>query len=296
MKILISGANGLIGSLLCAELKNDGYEVVALTRNPTNETDVRWDITAGEIEAEKLTDIDAVIHLAGEGIAEKRWSDAQKKKIRSSRVDGTRLLCEALASLDSKPKALICASAIGFYGDRGDERLNEENDPGSGFLPEVCQEWEAACDPAREAGIRVVNVRIGVVLSPRGGALQKMLTPFKLGVGGIVGSGKQYWSWVSIDDVSGVIQFALKEQSLSGPLLCVAPQPVTNREFTRTLGSVLGRPTIFPMPAFAARLALGKMADDLLLASVRAEPDRLKNAGYQFRHPELKTALQDLLE
>lgn len=239
---------------------------------------------------------DAVVHLAGENIARARWSERQKALIRDSRVKGTRLLCDLLARYSPPPKALVCASAVGYYGDRADEILKEESAPGSGFLADVCREWEAATQPAVERGIRVVNLRIGIVLSPMGGALAKMLTPFKLGVGGTIGSGRQYMSWIALDDVVGAIHFALTNESLHGPVNAVAPNPVTNREFTHTLGRVLSRPTLFPMPAFAARLVLGEMADALLLASARVEPAQLLASGFTFRHPDLEAALRALLK
>ncbi len=223
------------------------------------------------------------------------WTPAVKARIRDSRVNGTRLLCEALARLSNPPRVLVCASAIGYYGDRGDEVLDEASSPGSGFLPEVCQEWEAATEPARAAGIRVVNLRFGVILSPSGGALAKMLTPFKLGAGGRIGDGRQWMSWIALDDVIDAIAYALNTESLAGPANCVAPQPVTNLEFTKTLGRVLHRPTIFPMPAVAARIAFGEMADALLLASARVLPKELSAAGYPFRYPQLEGALRHML-
>ena len=235
------------------------------------------------------------MHLAGENIAVRRWTPAQKARIRDSRVQGTRLLAQSLARLQQPPTVMVCASAIGFYGDRGEELLTEGSAPGSGFLTDTCRAWEAAAQPASEKDIRVVNLRLGVVLSPGGGALAKMLLPFRLGVGGKIGSGRQYMSWIEIDDVVGVIHYALTTDELRGPVNAVAPNPVTNREFTKTLGRVLSRPTIFPMPAFAARLAFGEMADELLLASTRVKPARLQNSGYYFRHPRLEDALRHLL-
>jgi uncharacterized protein (TIGR01777 family) len=247
------------------------------------------------IDSAKLEGLDAVVHLAGENIAEGSWTAEKKARIRDSRVKGTRLVSKALAGLNQKPRVLVCASAIGFYGDRGAEILTEQSPAGSGFLADVCQEWEAATEPAAQAGIRVVNMRIGIVLTPRGGALQKMLLPFKFGVGGVMGDGRQYWSWVSIDDVIGAIYHAITNDALSGPVNAVAPRAATNAEFTKTLGRVLSRPTLFPMPAFLARLALGEMADALLLASTRVEPARLLNSGYSFRHADLEGALRFLL-
>ena len=297
MRILISGAGGLVGSELVPFLQGGGHEVAALSRSSRTgglET-ITWDPAGGQLDVAALEGFDAVVHLAGENIAGGRWNEARKQRIRDSRVQGTRLLAESLAACENPPKVLACASAIGYYGDRGDEVLNEDSSPGEGFLPEVCREWEEAADAARDRGIRVVNLRLGVVLSPRGGALQQMLTPFNLGGGGVVGSGKQYWSWVALDDVVGAIHHALTTDSLSGPVNTTAPAPATNREFTKTLGKVLQRPTIVPLPAFAARLVLGEMADDLLLASARVMPERLVESGYQFRCPDLEGALRHLL-
>ena len=294
MKILISGRSGLVGSALDPFLTTGGHEVAGLSRSPSGPGRIHWDPRQGILNASDLEGFDAVVHLAGENIAQ-RWTAAQKARIRDSRVQGTKLLAESLAKLDRPPQTLVCASAIGYYGDRGDEVLTEESPAGSGFLPDVCKEWEAAADPARAKGIRVVHLRIGVILSPKGGALAKMLTPFKLGGGGVIASGKQYWSWVALDDVVGAIHHAVATESLAGPVNATSPNPVTNQEFTKTLGKVLGRPTILPMPAFAARLALGEMADDLLLASARVIPKRLQESHYTFRAPELEGALRGLL-
>ncbi len=293
MKILVSGLGGLIGSALAPLLSTAGHEVVGLSRSP-GENEIGWNPRGGEIDRAGLAGVDAVVHLAGENIS-KRWSQEQKRRIRESRVQGTKLLCETLAGMDSPPKVLVCASAIGYYGDRGDEILTESSPAGGMFLSDVCREWEAACEPAREKGIRVVNTRFGVVLSPKGGALAKMLTPFKMGAGGKVGSGKQYMSWIALDDVAGAIQHGLMTGELNGPVNVMSPNPCTNSEFTKTLGKVLSRPTIFPMPAVAARLAFGEMADELLLASARALPERLQQTGYEFRFPHLEPALRHLL-
>jgi uncharacterized protein (TIGR01777 family) len=291
-RILVTGSSGLVGQALCAALEQQGHRLTRLRRGQGAGT---WDPSANRIDARSLEDHDAAVHLAGENIAAGRWTAAQKARIRDSRVHGTQLLAGALANLAHKPRVLVCASAIGFYGCRGDETLDEQSTSGSNFLAQVCQEWEAAAAPAQRAGIRVVFLRLGMVLSPKGGALAKMLTPFKLGAGGIIGDGKQYWSWVSLDDVVGVAQFALQNQSLSGPVNTVSPEPATCRSFTRTLGGVLHRPTIAPMPAFAARLAFGQMADELLLCSAKVEPAVLKQAGYAFQHPTLQSALSALL-
>ena len=295
MNVLISGVTGLIGSAVKRLLAAEGHEVVGLTRrHPPGEGAIGWDPSAGVLDAARLADFHAVVHLAGENIGT-RWTPARKREIRKSRVDGTRLVCERLASLEAPPEVLICASAIGYYGDRGDELLTEESPPGQGFLAEVCQEWEAATEPARQKGIRVVNLRIGVVLSPEGGALPKMLTPFKLGLGGRVGSGRQYWSWIARDDVAGAIRHALLTPALNGPVNATAPHPATNAEFTKVLGRVLGRPTLLPLPAAAARLMLGEAANELLLGSGRILPKRLQESGYEFRYPELDEALRSML-
>ncbi|MFQ5732240.1 MAG: TIGR01777 family oxidoreductase [Planctomycetaceae bacterium] len=297
MKILVTGAGGLLGSRLVPFLTAGGHEVVPLKRSKAGAEDAGlfWDPARGTIDREKLEGFDAVVHLAGENIGGRRWSAAQKAKIRDSRVAGTRLLSETLAGLNAPPRVLVCASAIGLYGDRGDELLDETSAAGEGFLPDVCNDWEAAADPAREKGVRVVHARFGVILSPEGGALQKMLFPFKMCAGGVAGNGRQYWSWVSIDDVVTAILHALSVDSVTGPINVVSPNPVTNREFTRTLGRVLRRPALFPLPGFAARLMLGEMADDLLLGSARVSPKRLQETGYEFRFPELEGALRYVL-
>ncbi len=300
MTILVTGSTGLIGSALVTFLTKSGHRVVRLLRSTGRAPDAgqeawSWDPEKGTMLSVGRETVDAVVHLAGENIAAARWSAKQKAKIRDSRVTGTRRLSELLARLSPPPGTLVCASAIGYYGNRGDAVLREESPPGSGFLAEVCREWEAAAEPAVHKGIRVVHLRIGVVLSPAGGALQKMLLPFKMGLGGKIGTGKQYMSWIALDDLVGVINFALTNSSLRGPVNAVAPNPVTNLDFTKTLGRVLGRPTLFPMPAFAARLALGEMAEELLLASARVEPIRLLAAGYSWLFPSLDGALRHLL-
>ena len=254
-----------------------------------------WEPATGALSPGALDGVDGVVHLAGENIAAGRWTAARKARIRDSRVDGTRRLSEALARLEQPPKTFIVASAIGFYGDRGDERVTEASAPGSGFLPEVCQAWEAAAAPASDAGIRVVHLRIGIVLTPAGGALGQMLLPFKMGVGGVIGSGRQYMSWVALDDVLASVLHALRTEGLSGPVNVVAPNAVTNAEFTNALGRVLRRPTVLPMPAFAARLVFGEMGDALLLASARVEPTRLEESGFVFGYPVLDGALGYLL-
>lgn len=296
MRILISGSTGLIGTALITLLKAQGHHITRLVRAPGKypEPAVMWNPAGGILNASACEGFDAAVHLAGENIA-KRWSAKQKAKIRDSRVQGTLLLSSTLAKLNKPPRVLVSASAIGYYGDRGSEILREDSKPGSGFLAETSLAWEKAAEPAAKAGIRVVHPRLGVVLTPAGGALQKMLLPFKLGVGGVMGSGRQYWSWVALDDVIGALQHCLQTDSLRGPANIVAPQAVTNREFTKALGRVLSRPTIFPAPAFAVKLLLGEMADDLLLSSARVEPAQLLASGYKFRHTELEQTLRALL-
>ena len=296
MRVLLTGSSGMIGQAVLSFLAADGHKVVRLTRpqSPARGRHIQWDPLAGAIDPDELEDFGAVVHLAGESIVG-RWTPRKKGRILESRVKGTRLLCESLARLRDRPLVLVSASAIGFYGDRGDQVMNEESSPGSLFLSEVTKAWEAATEPARRNGIRVVNLRIGFVLSKAGGGLAAMLLPFKLGIGGRVGSGRQYLSWIAIDDVVGAISHAILTDELRGPVNAVAPHPATNREFTKALGRVLWRPTIFPLPVFAAHLLMGEMADNLLLASTRVEPARLLATGYQFRFPQLKAALRHVL-
>ncbi|QEG40278.1 TIGR01777 family oxidoreductase [Roseimaritima ulvae] len=299
-RIGLSGATGLVGQQLQPLLQMLGHQVDSIVRHKADAADeiAVWDDafdTAADANLEKLRRLDAVVHLAGKPIAAGRWSEQTKRQIRDSRVDKTHQLCQRLAALgDDKPQTLLCASATGIYGDRGDETLDEQSDPGQGFLADVAQQWEQACQPAVDAGIRVVHLRFGMILSPRGGALQKTLLPAKLG-GGRLGSGRQWWSWIALDDVLGGIYHALATPELHGPVNFVAPQALTNAQFTAVLGKVLRRPTIVPAPAFALRLALGEMADALLLASARVEPRQLQQTGYAFRFPDLEAALLHLL-
>ena len=296
VKVLVSGSTGLIGSALAVHLTQKGEQVVRLVRaKSTGNSEILWNPVARVLDVKNLGGFDAVVHLAGDPIAKGRWTPEKKASIRDSRIKGTRFLAESLAKLSNPPKAFACASAIGIYGNRADEGLTEESPPGVGFLAEVGKEWEKACEPATTRGIRVVHLRFGIVLSPHGGALKLMLPPFQFGLGGKLGSGMQWMSWVSIDDVVGAIHHVLTNESLRGPVNVVAPNPVTNLEFTKRLGRVLGRPTLFLVPAFAVRLLFGQLADEALLASARVEPKRLKSTGYRFRYPELETALRDLL-
>jgi uncharacterized protein len=295
MKILISGSHGLVGTALIKALEPEGHEIFRLVRHaPGSKSEIEWSPDRYSIALARLEGFDAVVHLAGESIAEGRWSEEKKKRIRESRVKGTRLLGDALANLSSPPKTLISASAIGYYGNRGDEILTEDSAPGDDFLAKVCVEWEQATALATEKGIRVVNTRFGIILDAKGGALAKMLPPFRMGIGGKIGSGKQWMSWIALDDVIGGIKFALTNDLLRGPVNFVAPNPVTNAEFTKTLGKALSRPTLFPIPAFGVRLAFGEMADSLLLSSQRVSPNRLKQSSYSFQYPELEGALQHI--
>ncbi|HEX3560571.1 MAG TPA: TIGR01777 family oxidoreductase [Pyrinomonadaceae bacterium] len=302
MKVIVTGSTGLVGRALVRSLLSDGHSVTRLVRgeaqafNAPGTKAVHWEPEKGIVNAKELEGHDAAVHLAGEPIAEGRWDEEKKRRIRESRVQGTRLLAEALAGLNEKPLVLVSASAIGFYGDRAGEALHEESASGEGFLSEVCREWEKATLPASQAGIRVVHLRIGLVLSADGGGLPKMLTPFKLGVGGRVGSGRQYMSWITLEDLVRIIRRALDDEHLRGPVNAVAPNAVTNEEFTKSLGHALGRPTVLPVPAFAARLAFGEMADALLLSSARVVPTRLQEAGFEFTHPELEGALKHVLK
>ena len=299
MKIAIGGSTGMVGTELVSFLQTGGHDVARLTRGRSEFTDgttgIDWAPSSDTIDAAGLEGCDAVVHLGGHNIAHGRWTTGMKRLIRDSRVNSTSLLARTLAGLANPPRVFVCASAIGFYGDRGQEVMDESSEAGPSFLSETCREWEEATAPARDAGIRVINLRIGVVLSPKGGALKKMLLPFKLSGGGVVGSGRQWMSWVGLDDLPRIILHTIQTDSLSGPVNAVAPGIVDNRTFTKTLGQVLRRPTIFPMPAFVVKLAFGEMGDELLLGSTRVLANRLNESGYQFLLPELDPALRHLL-
>ncbi len=298
MKVLISGSTGLIGSALIPVLNDAGYDVVRLVRSApkSDGSEVHWDPESDRIDSDGLEGMDAVVHLAGENIGSARWSREKKARIFDSRVKGTRLLCESLANLARPPQVLVCASAIGYYGNRAAETVNEESTSGSGFLAEVCVEWEIATEPVAETDIRLVNLRMGIVLSREGGPLAKMLPPFKMGVGGVLGSGRQYMSWIALDDAVAAIHHTLVTDSLQGPVNNVAPHPVTNREFTKALGRVLRRPTLFPLPSFGLRVMFGReMANELFLSSTRVVPARLLDTGYTFQYTDVEGALRHVL-
>jgi uncharacterized protein (TIGR01777 family) len=297
LHVAVTGARGLIGSALLKHLTSQGHRVSALVRRPADRGEISWDPEAGTLDPRDLQGVDAVIHLAGENVGT-RWTVERKRRIKSSRIEGTRLLAESIARARPQPRVLISASAIGIYGNRGDEVLTENSpagDPKLDFLADVGREWEAAAEPARAAGVRVIHPRFGVVLSPEGGALKKMLLPFRLGLGGRLGNGTQWMSWISIEDVVGAILHTLLLESFSGPVNLVAPEPVRNRDFTTILGRVLSRPTPFAVPAAALRLALGEMADSTLLASTRVLPKRLLASGYRFEHQDVGAALRQVL-
>src|SRR5438105_3930460 len=292
MKIALAGESGLVGTALIPALESQGHEVTRLVRTAPRVGEIEWHPNKDEVSAASLDGFNIIINFAGENIAGGRWTDEQKRKIRDSRVNGTHLLSEAIAKMTAKPSVFICASATGIYGDRDDETLDEQSESGGGFLAGVCREWEKATEPASKAGIRVVNLRFGPIMAREGGMLAKLLTPFKMGVGGKVGSGRQYVSWIAIDDAVSAIKLAIHNESLRGPVNVVSPHPVTNEEFTKALGHVLNRPTALAIPAFAARLTFGEMADEMLLVSQRVMPKKLIAAGYQFQYPELQSALR----
>lgn len=294
MKILITGASGLVGKELQKSFAAKGYEMLLASRSePKDDNHIQWTIEEGFAEPEKLEGIDVVVHLAGENVSGGiRWTDEKKKAIRESRVLGTRNVVDAISKLKKKPHTFIASSAIGFYGERGDEEVTESSAAGDNFLAGVCKEWEAESRRAEDAGIRTVLLRTGIVLSKDGGALGTMLTPFKLGVGGVVGSGKQWMSWISMEDEIAIINYAIDNENIRGAVNAVAPNPVTNEEFTKTLGEVLYRPTFIPLPEFAVSMIFGEMGDALLLASTKVIPKRLEDAGFEFKHPNLKEAIE----
>ena len=297
MRVLVSGSGGLVGKALCAALKAAGHVPVRLVRKDSGHPSdaIFWDPDRAILAPEALAGIDSVVHLAGEPIAAGRWTAARKARISDSRVKGTRLLCERLAGCAKPPAVLVSASALGIYGSRGDEVVTEASATGSGFLAEVCQAWEGATAPAANAGVRVVNLRVGLVLSASGGALPRMLPPFRLGLGGPLGDGRMWMSWIHVDDLVGAIRHCLEGSAIHGPVNGFAPNPVTNREFTRTLARVLHRPAFLPVPSPLLKLVLGEMAEEMLLSSLRGKPERLCETGFSFQFPALETALRDLL-
>lgn len=297
MDVVISGASGMIGAALSASLQADGHRVLRLVRGGVTGGDaIGWDPAAGRIDAPALEGVDAVVNLAGEGIGEKRWSDEQKREIRESRLRGTAALAGAIASREHKPRVFVSGSAVGYYGDRGDEILTESSAPGTDYLAEVCVAWEAETRPATEAGVRTVLTRTGIVLDKTGGALARMLLPFKLGVGGKQGSGKQWMSWISLADHIGALRHAIDNDAVSGPANLVSPNPVTNADFAHTLGGVMYRPTILPTPLFPLKARFGaELVESLLLAGQRAEPTRLMATGYEFTFASLDAALRAIL-
>jgi uncharacterized protein (TIGR01777 family) len=291
--IAVTGASGLIGHALVARLRLDGRRVRRLVRTPDPKSpdDVPWDPMLGTLDPRQLEGAEAVIHLAGEPIAQ-RWTGARREAIRESRVRGTELLARAITALDRKPDVLLSGSAVGYYGDRGDDAVDEESAPGTDFLAGVAREWEAATDAAKAAGVRVVLLRTGIVLSPHGGALERLLPPFRLGVGGPIGTGRQWMSWIALEDHLRAMQHALATVGLHGPVNLVAPNPVMNAEFAATLGRVLDRPAIVPVPAFALELLYGEMARSTILAGQRVLPRKLLGSGFHFAHPTLEEALR----
>ncbi|MEQ1644970.1 MAG: TIGR01777 family oxidoreductase [Pyrinomonadaceae bacterium] len=295
MKILITGASGLVGTELQKSFAEKGYEMLLASRSePKDDKHIQWSIEEGFAEPEKLEGIDVVVHLAGENVSGGlRWSDEKKKAIRDSRVLGTRNVVDAISRLKDKPKVFVASSAVGFYGERGDEEVTESSTAGDTFLADVSKAWESESRRAEDVGIRTVLLRTGIVLSKDGGALGTMLTPFKLGVGGVVGSGKQWMSWISMEDEIAIINFVIENENIRGAVNAVSPNPVTNQEFTKTLGEVLYRPTFLPLPEFAVSMVFGEMGDALLLASTKVIPKRLTDAGFEFKYPDLKPAIEN---
>ena len=297
MKVLVTGATGFVGTALMQDLQQQGHHPIPLARSasPSSNEKPSWNPDNATLDPTPLEGLDAVVHLAGENVATGRWAHSKKDRIMQSRVVGTELLANTLAHLERPPKILLSASAIGYYGDQGDALLDESAPQGTDFLADVCHAWEKATDPAQEKGIRVAHLRIGLVLGTQGGALRKMLLPFRLGLGGTLGDGTAYMSWITLEDLTGAIIHILHEHNLAGPINATAPNPVTNREFTKTLGKILRRPTFFPVPAFLLRLLFGEMGQQLLLASTRTHPTKLLSAGYTFHDDHFEQALQTLL-
>ena len=296
MKILISGASGLVGSAAAAALRAQGHSILRMVRRSASADDeISWDPGGGLQQTDKLEGLDAVVHLAGENVASGRWTAERKRRIRDSRVLGSRNLRDALGAADCRPRVVVAASAIGIYGDRGSEVMTESSSAGDDFLADTCAAWESETAAFSELGARVVQLRIGVVLSTEGGALSRMLTPFRLGLGGRLGNGRQFFSWIARDDLTAIVVRAVGDEAMSGAYNAVAPNPVSNAEFTAALGRVLGRPTLFPMPAPVIKLLFGEMGEALLLSSTRVEPARLREAGFDFAHPEVEAALRHIL-
>ena len=296
MKVLISGPSGLVGSALCRSLAKDGHEVLRLVRRPATAPDeAGWNPEREFFNPEQIEGSDAVVHLAGENVAGARWTPEFKRKIHDSRYEVTRKLCENVALLDRLPEVLVSASAVGFYGDRGDEVLTETSIRGAGFMAEVCEDWEAAAEMTESVGMRLVILRLGMVLAREGGVLQRLVKPFRMGGGGRIGSGRQWWSWIHLDDVVGILRHVIENPAIEGVVNAVAPNPVTNADFTKALAKAVHRPAILPLPAFAAKLAFGEIAQELMLASTRVTPTILNECGYSFQHAELGSALTELL-
>jgi uncharacterized protein (TIGR01777 family) len=297
MRILMSGSHGLIGKALIPQLVMDGHQIIRLVREavPDDDNIILWDPLKGKIDRKALKGIDIVIHLAGENVASSRWNDEKKRAIYDSRVKGTKVLVSAISKMKVAPRLFLCASSIGYYGDRGDETLDEHKTQGKGFLSQVCHDWEVATKPLKKTKTRLINMRIGVVLTKEGGALKRMLRPFRFGLGGRLGSGKQYFSWITMKDLLSSIHHIMLHDDIEGPINLVAPSPVTNKTFTKTLGTALGMPTVFPLPAFVAKLAFGEMASELLLSGNRVLPQKLLKHEFKFQNPELEGALKSIL-